>query len=94
MTLAEALASKPELAGEAFNFSNELQISVVELVERILAAMGSSSKPDVRNHVSNEIKRQYLSALKARNLLEWEPLFTLESGLDRTIAWYRSFFSQ
>src|SRR6266508_2699036 len=40
MLLAEQLAAKPELKGEAFNFSNATQVTVSELVDRILGAMG------------------------------------------------------
>jgi CDP-glucose 4,6-dehydratase len=93
MTLAEALARRPELRGEAFNFSNEIQVTVLDLVRRILAAMGSDLEPDVRNEASNEIIHQYLSADKARRVLDWSPLFDLEEGLRRTIAWYRGLLS-
>ncbi len=89
MLLAEKLATRPELRGEAFNFSNEIQITVRELVQRILRAMGSGLEPEVLNEAQREIKRQYLSAEKARRVLGWTPLFTLEQGLERTIAWYR-----
>lgn len=91
--LAERMAALPELRGEAFNFSNELQIPVLELVQRILTVMSSSLEPDVRDEASNEIIHQYLSAAKARKLLDWSPLFTLEEGLERTVAWYRAFFA-
>ncbi len=93
MLLAERLAENPALRGEAFNFSNELQITVLELVEKILRRMGASLTPEIRNEASNEIRHQYLSAEKARRVLGWRPLFTLEEGLDRTIAWYREFFA-
>lgn len=89
MVLAEALAARPELRGQAFNFSNELQLTVLEVVHKILALMGSELEPDIRNEVANEIVRQYLSAAKARRELGWSPLFTLEEGLERTIRWYR-----
>jgi len=89
--LAERLAENPDLRGQAFNFSNETQVTVLELVEHILALMGSDLKPDVRNEASNEIRCQYLSAAKARCMLGWQPLFTLEEGLRRTIAWYKDF---
>lgn len=91
--LAEKLAENPELAGEAFNFSNEIQVSVLDLVENLLRLTGSDLKPQVLNEVSNEIKHQYLSAAKARSLLGWTPQFTLEEGLARTLAWYESYFS-
>ena len=92
MVLAEQMAEKPALLGEAFNFSNELQVSVLELVKKILEIMGSNLKPDVHNEVSNEIRHQYLSAEKARKLLKWKPLFDLDEGLARTIEWYQAFF--
>ena len=89
--LAEALRTNPELAGEGFNFSNEIQVTVLDLVRRILAHMGSSLEPDVRNEASHEIKHQYLSAAKARRMLDWSPSFELDAGLERTVSWYRDF---
>jgi CDP-glucose 4,6-dehydratase len=93
MTLAEGLANRPELRGAAFNFSYELQISVLDLVRRILDKMGSNLEPDIRNQANNEIRHQYLSANKSRNILNWQPVYTLDAGLSRTIEWYREFFA-
>jgi CDP-glucose 4,6-dehydratase len=45
----------------------------------------------VLDRASNEIRHQFLSAERARAILHWQPQFTLESGLDRTLAWYREF---
>ena len=89
MRLAEWLAANPEGRGEAFNFSNETQLTVSELVARILALMGSDLVPDVRNEASHEIPAQFLDAAKARATLGWAPLYSLDEGLERTIAWYR-----
>ena len=89
MLLAERLTGDRGLRGAAFNFSNEIQITVLELVNKILAKMGSKLEPEVQNQASNEVRHQYLSAERARSLLQWSPKFTLEEGLDRTIAWYR-----
>ncbi|MEJ7615969.1 MAG: GDP-mannose 4,6-dehydratase [Pyrinomonadaceae bacterium] len=89
MLLAEQLAANPEVRGHAFNFSNEIQVTVLDLAERILTLMNSHLKPDVRNEASHEIRHQYLSAAKARRMLDWQPLFTLDEGLRRTIDWYK-----
>jgi CDP-glucose 4,6-dehydratase len=91
MSLAEKLAGDPSLKGQAFNFSNETQVTVLELVDRILKLMDSDLEPEVRNEAVNEIRRQYLSAEKARNVLGWAPLFSLDEGLRATIAWYQEF---
>jgi len=91
MVLAENLSRDPDLRGQAFNFSNEIQVTVLELVERLLALMDSKLEPDVRSEATNEIRHQYLSAAKARERLNWQPLFTLDEGLRRTIDWYKAF---
>jgi CDP-glucose 4,6-dehydratase len=91
MALAERMAADKKLIGQAFNFSNESQVTVRELVDRILKSMNSELEPDVRNEAVNEIREQYLSAAKAREVLGWKPLFTLDEGLRRTIEWYREF---
>jgi CDP-glucose 4,6-dehydratase len=91
MVLAEALADRPALKGEAYNFSNEIQVTVLDLVRKVIHLMGSDLEPDVRNEASNEIIHQYLSASKARRDLAWSPLYNLDTGLQRTIAWYTEF---
>jgi CDP-glucose 4,6-dehydratase len=91
--LAERLAANPGLAGEVFNFSYEQRMTVLELVDRILHAMGSDLEPDVRNEASNEIRDQYLDAAKAKRMLGWSPAFTLEASLCATIDWYTRYFT-
>jgi CDP-glucose 4,6-dehydratase len=89
------LAEKMEDAGihgEVFNFSNELQIPVLELVNKILKLMGRTDlKPVILNQAEHEIKHQYLSARKARELLGWQPKYDLDAALKETVAWYTKF---
>jgi CDP-glucose 4,6-dehydratase len=89
--LAECLAARPELAGHAFNFSTEVPLTVLEIVERIRTQMGSDLTPDIRAEATGEIRHQYLSAAKARCLLSWSPRYTLDAALAETIAWYRHY---
>lgn len=89
MLLAERLYKDRKFSGVAYNFSNEAQISVLDLVNAILAKMNSKLKPEILNQASNEIRHQYLSAERARQELNWKPIYTLDQGLDKTIAWYR-----
>jgi CDP-glucose 4,6-dehydratase len=93
LLLAEKLSNDQSLYGEAFNFSTESPMSVLELVERILKAMGTKLKPIVQNEANNEILRQYLNAEKARRILGWTSLCTLDDGLNRTIDWYKEYFA-
>lgn len=87
MLLAEKMTKK--IHGEAFNFSNEDPMTVLEIVNEILKAMSSDLKPIIRNESSNEIEKQYLSALKAREILGWNSRYSMEEGLEKTIKWYQ-----
>jgi CDP-glucose 4,6-dehydratase len=87
---AEALAASPGLAGQAFNFSLERPLTVLEMVEQIQDALGTDLKPDVRGEASNEIPAQYLDSRLARERLAWKPEVGLEEGLRRTVSWYRA----
>jgi len=89
--LAEQM-ERSEILGEAFNFSNEIQVSVLEIVRKILQLMGKEDlEPKVLNQATNEIKHQYLSAEKAKTLLNWSPNYSLAEGLTETIDWYKNF---
>ncbi len=90
--LAEKMEEK-SIYGRAFNFSNENQINVLDITQKILEAMGRKDlEPKVLNEASGEIKHQYLSAEKARKELGWKPKYTLEAGLKETVNWYKDFF--
>jgi len=91
--LAEKLIQNQEFAGQAFNFSNETPISVIDIVQRILKAMNSKLTPTILNEPVNEIHEQYLDSGKARHELGWQPSFSLDDGLNNTIDWYREYFN-
>ncbi len=93
MHLAEKIYEQ-DIAGESFNFSNEIQLTVLELVEKILDIMGSSLEPDILGKASNEIKHQYLSARKAHEILKWHPRYSLEESLKETVEWYINFLDK
>ena len=89
--LAEQM-DRSEVLGEAFNFSNELQLPVLEMAHKILKLMNKTHlEPVILNQAKNEIKHQYLSAKKARQLLNWKPQYSLDEALVETIDWYKAF---
>jgi CDP-glucose 4,6-dehydratase len=88
--LVEAMADDPDLAGEAFNFSTEVRLNVLELVAQIQEAAGTDLKPDIRATAKNEIDEQFLSAAKAKAVLGWQPRFSMAEALRETVAWYRT----
>lgn len=94
LLLAEKMDDK-SIHGEAFNFSNEIQRTVLEITQMILKLMNREDlQPKILNEATGEIKHQYLSAQKARDILGWKPKYTLEEGLKETIKWYQDFFGR
>jgi CDP-glucose 4,6-dehydratase len=89
LRLAEAMVADPALIGQAFNFSAEEPLTVLQMVDRIQAAAGTSIEPIVEGRAVGEIQEQHLSARKARELLAWQPAYTLDEGLLETVAYYR-----
>ena len=93
LRLAERL-DDPQVQGQAFNFSPERALTVLEIIEVIQRLMGCQHlAPDVRNTAQGEIFSQYLSAEKAQRMLGWRPRYSLDEGLAETIGWYREFLA-
>ena len=93
LRLAEKAASE-DVRGRAFNLSNEDPRSVIDVVDRILALMDRKDlRPTILNEAVYEIRKQYLSARRARETLGWRPRYSLDEGLRETIGWYREHLS-
>ena len=75
--------------GEAFNFSREEPISVIEIVDEIRKSLEDKTlEPVILNEAGNEIIDQHLDSSKARNILKWQPKIDLATGLQSTKEWY------
>lgn len=92
--IAEALMSRGDLAGRAFNFSLEQPLTVLEMLARISAAVGTQIAPTVLGAAATEIPAQHLDATAARTELGWRPTIGLDEGLRRTARWYRRHLAQ
>lgn len=90
LLLAQEMATRRELCGQAFNFGGGAPLSVLELVRAILSACGRDGlQPEVRGEPQNEIQNQSLDTSKAREVLGWQPKWSLQEGLKETVEWYR-----
>lgn len=80
--------------GAAFNFSLEVQLSVLDLVKYIAEVMGQTPQIDIQDSATSEISDMLLSCQKSKEILDWQPEFSLEQGLSRTIDAYRAYFAK
>jgi len=93
LTLGEH-TDKPEFSGEAFNFSDESPLTVMQVYNAICEAAGlPHTKPNVLNAATSEIKDQYLDSTKAHDILGWHAQTTLQDGLAKSFEWYSALLS-
>ncbi len=92
LCLAEKMDDDPSLVGEAFNFSLEIKLTVLDIVEKVLDMMGRKDlEPIIQNIASSEVREQYMVAGKSRERLGWSPKYGLDKGIEETIRWYTDF---
>lgn len=90
MVLAENL-HRIDVQGQAFNFSTNNRLNVLQVVEHIKKIMQKDIEADIQNTAKAEIPAQYLSSEKAENVLGWKAKYGIEEGLQETIEWYKNF---
>ena len=79
-----------DVNGEAFNFSREEPLSVLDIYRAVCSATtGEYIDPIIEDRAKNEIVDQHLSSTKATSILGWNSKFDLETGLNLTVEWYR-----
>jgi UDP-glucose 4-epimerase len=85
------LASKaPDAVGQVMNLATGGRVSLIELVEKINLLLGTDFKPNHTGERKGDIKHSRAGIDRARELLDYEPVVDFDSGLARTVAWYRS----
>jgi len=93
LKLSEVSQTK-DINGQAFNFSRDEPLSVLDLYKSISkATTGKFIDPEIQNTAKSEIKDQHLDSSKAKSLLGWESKVSLEYGLEKTVTWYKSYLA-
>ena len=89
---ANLLAATAEgVAGEVFNVGAGKQTSVNELFRLIRSLIGINNiEPLYAPPRPGDVRHSLADITKARERLGYEPSVSLEEGLERTIAWFRS----
>ncbi len=89
-----ALMAAPDDVTGPINLGNPVEITVRELAERVIAMTGSRSKIEARPLPVDDPVQRCPDISRARNLLDWQPRVPLETGLERTIAFFNRLLSE
>lgn len=78
--------------GNAYNFGTNAPVTIIDLVNEIIAACGATDavKANVllKEKIANEIDAQYLSGAKMESATGWRANISLTEGLKKTVEWY------
>jgi UDP-glucose 4-epimerase len=78
-----------DLSDEVIQLASETETTVGELAELVLRVTGRDELPiEHRPARKGEVERIFATAHKARQLLGFTPAETLESGVEKTAAWF------
>lgn len=88
-----AIAQCDAALGRVVNIGRGDDVSIGELVDRIGARLGTPitvrTDPDRVRPAASEVGRLLAGTALARELWGWKPAYSLDEGLDETIAWVR-----
>jgi len=88
--LVKLMGSSDEVTGPV-NLGNPKEFSIRELAERVIAQTKSTSKLEFRPLPSDDPVQRQPDISVARKLLDWQPTIALETGLQRTIEYFREY---
>jgi UDP-glucose 4-epimerase len=90
LTGAICSALEVELEDEVVQLASEEETTVGELAELVRRVTGQVDLPiEHRPARRGEVERIFAAAEKARRVLGFAPAETLESGIEKTVAWFR-----
>ena len=70
------------------NIGNPSEFTILELAEKVIKLTGSQSKIIHETLPSDDPKQRQPDITQARQVLDWEPKYSLDEGLKPTIAYF------
>ena len=88
--LMSAMNTPDDFTGPV-NIGNPVEFTIRELAEHVVRLVGGAAKIEVARPLPQDDPKQRCPDISlARSVLKWEPKVPLETGLKRTIEWFRS----
>ena len=88
-------AEAPSVEGQVFNLGTGQEIAIGEIAQKIIRMVGKPAPPAIEvdperlRPEPSEVMRLLSDHSLARERLGWKPEFSLDEGLEQTIAWVR-----
>lgn len=82
------VAARNDMAAEVFNLGNPHEMTILDLAEVVRTVVGSTSQITFYPRPQDDPQRRCPDISRARNMIGWSPMVSLEDGLRRTKDWF------
>ena len=72
-----------------YNTGSKYNLTALQLIKKIYKILGLKENYIIMNTSKAEIKNQRLNFNKIKKEIGWEPKFSFELGLKKTVSWYK-----
>lgn len=86
-------STNSQAVNQVYNVAYGASTSLNQLFDLIKTNLNSSLTPDYKPERKGDIKNSLANISKSKQLLGYEPLVDLETGLKLTIDWYKNYLS-
>lgn len=80
------------IGGETFQIATNSETTVLELAQRLAGILDAHgiAPPPIRHESSRtgDVRRNFSDTTKANTKLGWQPMVTLDQGLNQTVEWF------
>lgn len=82
-------ATHPDAVGKVFNLASGARYTLLELLQAIEQAVGYPLQPEYAPPRAGDIRRSYADIRQIQKTLGYQPRYTLQEGIQRTVEAYR-----
>lgn len=85
----KAAQTRDDLDGEVINIGRGDPVTFNQVVEKLNTVLDKNIEPEkIENPRDKYVKEHRADISKARNLLDWQPQYSFEEGLEETLGYY------
>jgi nucleoside-diphosphate-sugar epimerase len=81
---------KDNIGGEVINLGNPDEYNIIDFARIIIEKTNSKSNISYKSLPKDDPKRRRPDISKARKIIDWQPQFTLDEGLEKSIEYFQS----
>ena len=88
-----AVAEHENVEGKTIDIGSGKLTSIRDIVLKVYELMERKEKPIFGDLEDRPMEKEVVADIgKSKQVIHWEPMFSLENGLTETIAWYRDYY--